>query len=160
MQTVIGILFILGYAAIAMEHPLRVNKSATAILLAVLCWLLYMISSITDHETVLHQLSEHLSEIAEILFFLMGALIIVELIDSHKGFRVVTGLIKTDSKTRLLWIISIITFFLSAVLNNMTTAIVMVSLLRKLIDDTHDRMVMAGMVVIASNSGGAWSPIG
>ena len=143
-----------------MEHPLRVNKSATAILLAVLCWLLYMISSSTDQGSALHQLSEHLSEIAEILFFLMGALIIVELIDSHKGFRIVTDLIKTDSKIRLLWIISAITFFLSAVLNNMTTAIVMVSLLRKLIDEKQERMVMAGMVVIASNAGGVWSPIG
>jgi len=160
VQTIIGILFILGYAAIAMEHPLGVNKSATAILLAVLCWLLYMISSITDHESVLHQLSEHLSEIAEILFFLMGALTIVELIDSHKGFRIVANLIRADSKIKLLWIISAITFFLSAVLNNMTTAIVMVSILKRLIEDKQDRKIMAGMVIIAANAGGAWSPIG
>lgn len=160
MQTVIGILFILGYAAIAMEHPLRVNKSATAILLAVLCWLLYMISGTTDHESVLRQLSEHLSEIAEILFFLMGAMAIVELIDSHKGFRIVANLIRADSKIKLLWIISALTFFLSAILNNMTTAIVMVSILKRLIEDKQDRKIMAGMVIIAANAGGAWSPIG
>src|ERR1043165_7809256 len=160
MQIIIGIVFIVGYAIIAMEHPLHVNKSAVAVLLAVLCWLLYMISNATDPESVLHQLSTHLSSIAEILFFLMGAMTIVELIDSHKGFRIVANLIRTNSRIKLLWIISIITFFLSAVLNNMTTAIVMVSILKRLIDDKQDRKIMAGMVIIAANAGGAWSPIG
>jgi NhaD family Na+/H+ antiporter len=160
MDSLIAIVFILGYAAIALEHPLRMNKSATAVLLAVFCWLLYMIGNNTDHDSVLHQLSEHLSGIAEILFFLMGAMAIVELIDSHKGFRIVANLIRTDSTIKLLWIISIITFFLSAILNNMTTAIVMVSLLKRLIEDKEDRKIMAGMVIIAANAGGAWSPIG
>jgi Na+/H+ antiporter NhaD/arsenite permease-like protein len=146
--------------SIATENSLRLNKSATAILLGVICWLLYMVSGNTDHESVLHQLSEHLSSIAEILFFLMGAMVIVELIDLHNGFRIVTDLINTDSKTKLLWIICIITFFLSAVLNNLTTAIVMISLLRKLIHDKRERMVMASMVIIAANAGGVWSPIG
>lgn len=160
MQTIISIVFLLGYAAIVLEHPLRVNKTASAILTGVMCWLLSMFHSNTDPSSLLHDLSGHLSSIAEILFFLMGAMTIVELIDAHKGFRIITGLFKTNSKKKLMWIICGITFFLSPVLDNLTTAIVMVSLLRKLINEKRERMVMASMIIIASNAGGAWSPLG
>lgn len=174
------VVFILGYAAIALEHPLKVNKSASALLLAVLMWVLFIFGGeeilvnaeglhayleeathgtfsgwVTNHE-ILH----HLGEISEIIFFLLGAMTIVELVDSHEGFRIITDKIKTTRKVKLLWIISIITFFMSAVLDNLTTSIVMIALLRKLIADKHDRWFFAGMVIIAANSGGAWSPIG
>ena len=152
------VVFILGYAVIALEHPLRVNKSATALLLAVAMWVLYDFSlpyRLTDLA-----LQAHLGDISGILFFLLGAMTIVELIDSHEGFRIITDRIKTTNKVKLLWVISIITFFLSAVLDNLTTAIVMVAMLRKLIGDKKERWFFAGMVIIAANSGGAFSPIG
>ena len=174
------IVFILGYAAIALEHPLKVNKSATALLLAVLMWVLLMmggasllVNPINFQEFLVkvpagsfaewlshHALLEHLGEISEIVFFLLGAMTIVELIDSHEGFRIITDKIKTTNKVKLLWVTSIITFFLSAVLDNLTTSIVMVALLRKLIADKKERWFYAGMVIIAANSGGAFSPIG
>jgi Na+/H+ antiporter NhaD/arsenite permease-like protein len=113
-----------------------------------------------DSHLVNEQLTEHIGELSGILFFLMGAMTIVELIDAHDGFEVITSRITTNNKRKLLWIISILTFFLSAALDNLTTAIVMVSLLRKLIDDKEDRLLFVGMVVIAANAGGAWSPIG
>jgi Na+/H+ antiporter NhaD/arsenite permease-like protein len=174
------IVFIAGYAAIALEHPLRVNKSATALLLAVLMWLLFitggeqvLVNTSSYHEFLRdhpgsgfpvwvshHALLLHLGEISEILFFLLGAMTIVELIDSHEGFRIITDQIKTTNKVKLLWMVSTITFFLSAILDNLTTAIVMVALLRKLIGDKKERWFYAGMVIIAANSGGAFSPIG
>jgi len=157
---IVTVIFIAGYAAISLENYLQVNKTATALLLGVACWLVYMLSNSTDQHTALHQLSEHLSSISEILFFLLGAMTIVELIDTHKGFRIVTDLITTPSKVKLLWIICIITFILSTVLNNLTTAIVMISLLQKMVDDKKERMIMSSMVIVASNSGGVWSPIG
>ncbi|HYV92153.1 MAG TPA: sodium:proton antiporter NhaD [Chitinophagales bacterium] len=160
VSVIITVIFIAGYAAISLENYLQVNKTATALLLGVACWLVYMLSNSTDQYTALHQLSEHLSDISEILFFLLGAMTIVELIDTHKGFRIVTDLITTTSKIKLLWIISIITFILSTILNNLTTAIVMISVLRSIVDDKKERMIMSSMVVIASNSGGVWSPIG
>ena len=174
------VVFILGYTAIALEHPLKVNKTATALLLAVILWVLLVIGgeSILLSHTAFndyllqepsgsfygwlgqHALREHLGEIAEIVFFLLGAMTIVELIDSHEGFRIITDRITTTNKVKLLWVIGGITFFLSAVLDNMTTAIVMVALLRKLIGDKKERWFFAGMVIIAANSGGAFSPIG
>jgi len=174
------IAFIIGYAAIALEHPLKVNKTATALFLAVALWVLFVIggdqilvSKVAFSEYLLthpggsfldwlshHALLEHLGEISEILFFLLGAMTIVELVDSHEGFRIITDRIKTTNKVKLLWVISIITFFLSSVLDNLTTAIVMVALLRKLIGDKNERWFYAGMVIIAANSGGAFSPIG
>jgi NhaD family Na+/H+ antiporter len=160
LEILIITVFVLGYTAIALEHPLKVNKSATALIIAVLCWTLYAIGGSHNIETTTHHLLEHLSDVAQILFFLIGAMTIVEIVDSHKGFKVVTDLIKTDSKRKLLWIISFITFFLSAILDNLTTSIVMVSLLRKLITDRHDRMIIASIIIIAANAGGAWSPIG
>ncbi len=159
MNLIIVAIFILGYAAIALEHPIKINKTASALLTGILCWVVYIMSS-ADTGIVSAQLYEHLGQIAGILFFLLGAMTIVELIDAHDGFDVITGRIKTTNKLKLLWIISIITFFLSAVLDNLTTTIVMVSLLRKLISDKKIRMFFVSMVVLAANAGGAWSPIG
>jgi Na+/H+ antiporter NhaD/arsenite permease-like protein len=159
MTAIIIILFIVGYLAIAFEHPLRINKAASALLTGVICWTVYALSD-ANHELVSEDLSHHLSEIAGILFFLLGAMVIVELIDAHDGFEVITQRIKTTSKRKLVWIVGFIAFFLSAVLDNLTTTIVMVSLLRKLIPSHKDRLMFAGLVVIAANAGGAWSPIG
>lgn len=159
--------FIIGYACIALEHPLKVNKTATALLLGVLTWAIYNafnMASGVDIETyrqfVTTNLIENLGETAEIVFFLLGAMTIVTLIEDYQGFSIITDKIKTTDKKRLLWIISILTFFLSALLDNMTTAIVMVALLRKLIADQKERWLYAGMVILAANAGGAWSPIG
>ena len=159
--------FIIGYACIALEHPLKVNKTATALLLGVLTWAIYNafnLASGVDIETyrqfVTTNLIENLGETAEIVFFLLGAMTIVTLIEDYQGFSIITDKIKTTDKKRLLWIISILTFFLSALLDNMTTAIVMVALLRKLIADQKERWLYAGMVILAANAGGAWSPIG
>ncbi|WP_411275093.1 sodium:proton antiporter NhaD [Daejeonella sp.] len=159
MNLLIVLVFVIGYAGIAFEHPLKVNKTASALLTGVLCWTIYMMSS-SDIDLVSGQLYEHLGQISGILFFLLGAMTIVELIDAHDGFEVITNRIKTTDKRKLLWIISILTFFLSAVLDNLTTTIVMVSLLRKLIDDKQTRMFFVSMVVLAANAGGAWTPIG
>ncbi|MBA3704967.1 MAG: sodium:proton antiporter NhaD [Bacteroidetes bacterium] len=159
MNILIVSIFILGYIAIAFEHPLKINKSASALLTGVLCWAVYILLA-QDKHLVSEQLTSSLGELSGILFFLMGAMTIVELIDAHEGFEVITSRITTTDKRKLLWIICIITFFLSAVLDNLTTTIVMVSLLKKLIDNRNDRLLFIGMVVIAANSGGAWSPIG
>lgn len=153
------IVFIAGYILIALEHPLKINKSATAILLAVGLWVLFILSQ-SDPAAINKQLLEHLGSISEILFFLLGAMIIVELVDSHEGFRLITDMIHTTKKVKLLWIVSLLTFFLSAVLDNLTTSIVMIALLRKLISDKRDRWFFGGMVIIAANSGGTFSPIG
>jgi Na+/H+ antiporter NhaD/arsenite permease-like protein len=150
------VVFIIGYIFIAMEHPFHVNKSATALLLGTIMWMLGNAYMPEAHE----HLVEHLGEVAEILFFLMGAMTIVEAVDSYGGFRIITDKINTTKKTSLLWIIAFITFFMSAVLDNLTTSIVMIALLRKLIDEKKDRWFFAGMVVLAANAGGAWSPIG
>ncbi len=159
MIFLISAIFIIGYAAIALEHSLRVNKAATALLTGVICWAVFALYS-SDKSHVAELLVEHLGELSGILFFLLGAMTIVELIDAHDGFEIITDHIKTNSKKKLLWIIVILTFFLSAVLDNLTTAIVMVSLLKKIIPDRKDRLLFAGMVIIAANAGGAWSPIG
>ncbi|MES2873351.1 MAG: sodium:proton antiporter NhaD [Bacteroidota bacterium] len=159
MNLLIALVFVVGYAGIAFEHPLKINKTASALLTGVLCWTIYMMGS-SDVDLVSGQLYEHLGQISGILFFLLGAMTIVELIDAHDGFDVITSRIATTDKRKLLWIISILTFFLSAVLDNLTTTIVMVSLLRKLIDDKPTRMFFVSMVVLAANAGGAWTPIG
>ena len=159
MHTLITLLFVVGYAAIAFEHQLKVNKTASALLTGVLCWVVYMLGS-GETPLVSAQLYEHLGQISGILFFLLGAMTIVELIDAHDGFEVITSRITTKDKRKLLWIIGFVTFFLSAVLDNLTTTIVMVSLLRKLITDRETRMFYIGMVIIAANAGGAWTPIG
>jgi Na+/H+ antiporter NhaD/arsenite permease-like protein len=159
MYILIILLFIVGYAAIAFEHPLQVNKTASALLTGVLCWVIYIVSTV-DVEHVTEQLYHHFGQISAILFFLLGAMTIVEIVDAHNGFAVITGRIKTKDTLKLLWIISIVTFFLSAVLDNLTTTIVMVSLLRKLVTDREKKLFFIGMIVIAANAGGAWTPIG
>jgi Na+/H+ antiporter NhaD/arsenite permease-like protein len=160
MEIAIILLFIVGYIAIALEHPIKINKTASALLTGVLCWTLYAISSPDEIHHIGEQLAEHLSEISAILFFLMGAMTIVELVDAFQGFRVVTDRIKTKNPKKLLWIICGVTFMLSAILDNLTTSIVMVSLIRKLVPNKQMRLFFAGMVVVAANAGGAFSPIG
>lgn len=152
-------IFVLGYAAIVFEHSLQIDKAAAALVTGVLCWTTYILGGADIHHAQ-HLLLEHVSEIAGILFFLLGAMTIVELVDAHEGFTVITSRLKTKNPVVLLWSVSLLTFFLSAVLDNLTTSIVMISLLRKLIKDQPTRWTFAGMVVIAANAGGAWSPIG
>jgi len=159
MDILIIITFILGYTAIALERPIRINKTASAILTGVLCWTIYILGS-ANRNLIDEQLYGHFGEISSILFFLLSAMTIVEIIDAHDGFEVITSKIKTKDQRKLLWIISLVAFFLSSVLDNLTTTIVMVSLLRKLVSDRTTRMYFVGMVVIAANAGGAWSPIG
>lgn len=159
MITAICIVFIVGYAAIAFEHPLKINKAATALVTAALCWSIFALFSTGGHGASEH-LTGHLGEVAGILFFLMGAMTIVELIDAHDGFYLITSRINTTDKRKLVWLLSFITFFLSAVLDNLTTTIVLVSLLRKIVSDREERLMFTGLVVIAANAGGAWSPIG
>ena len=192
METIIIIVFVIGYFCIALEHPIKINKTASAVLTGVLCWTLFAVSTPNESITgstqfadfidrlkldvgdkfsalgqqeifrgfVVSELSHHLSSIAEILIFLMGAMTIVELVDAHHGFRFITDRIRTKNPKRLLWIICWVTFFLSSVLDNLTTSIVMVSLIRKLIPNKEMRLFFAGMIVIAANAGGAWTPIG
>ncbi|MFN8307510.1 MAG: sodium:proton antiporter NhaD [Ferruginibacter sp.] len=159
MIIAICIVFILGYAAIAMEHPIRINKAASALVTAALCWSIYALFS-GDAHAVSEHLTGHLGEVSGILFFLMGAMTIVEIIDAHDGFHLITSRIKTTNKKKLVWIIATLTFFLSAVLDNLTATIVLVSLLRKIIAEKEERLLFSGLVVISANAGGAWSPIG
>ncbi len=180
------VIFVLGYTAIALEHPLKVDKAASALIIGTLLWVVYILGGETimqmgyspawmtflkEHPDVhgIHAIHEfivefeiihHLGEISEILFFLLGAMTIVEMVDQHDGFKIITDKIKTTNKVKLLWILSFLTFFMSALLDNLTTTIVLVALLRKLIDDKHTRWFFASMVVLAANAGGAWSPIG
>lgn len=189
MITVLVILFFVGYLAIALEHPLRVDKTATALMLGMLLWIIYAIGAeyivpLVDGESFKAYLAAHpaldgkglhmqalsyvtdvslvntLGDVTQTLFFLIGAMTIVELVDIHGGFTVITSKITTRNKRTLLWVICAVTFIFSAVLDNMTTTIVMVLLLRKIIEDQHERWLYAGMIVIAANTGGAWSPIG
>lgn len=159
MLTLMIAIFVIGYFLIALEHPFKIDKAASALITGVLVWTLFVLSG-ADHHFIEEELLHHLSEISSILFFLLGAMTIVELVDAHEGFAIITDKIKTKNKVKLLWIISVLTFFFSAALDNLTTSIVMISLLRKLIDDKHDRWFFAGIVVVAANAGGAWSPIG
>ncbi len=184
MLTVILIIFVLGYLAIALEHKLHINKAASALVTGVVCWALYIVnmnhllppdiikpwfeekaalehvSNVPLHFVVEAQHLHLTGEIASILFFLMGAMTIVELVDAHEGFAIVTNRIKARKKSSLLWIVGLLTFFMSAVLDNLTTTIVMVSLLRKLVSDREDRLRFVGLTVIAANAGGAWTAIG
>ncbi|MCA1458457.1 sodium:proton antiporter NhaD [Bradyrhizobium sp. BRP22] len=151
--------FVVAYAAIALEHPIGINKSASALLGAGLLWTLYAVGS-SDPALIDKQLNESVSETAQIVFFLLGAMTIVEVIDAHNGFEVITSLIRTKKQVSLIWLVGFVTFFLSAVLDNLTTTIVMISLMRKLLYHPSDRLFFASMIVIAANAGGAWSPIG
>lgn len=152
--------FLIGYACIALEHPLKVNKAAPALIIGVLTWVIYITMGDGDVHQTIHLLQENLGETSETLFFLLAAMTIVEAVDSHSGFSVLTNIITTRSKVKLLWIICLLTFFMSAVLDNLTTTIVMIALLRKLVADKETRWTLVGAVVIAANAGGAWSPIG
>lgn len=158
--------FVIGYLMIALEHPLKLDKSVPALLIGALCWALISLGGleVLDHHgepgTIEGVLLHHLGKTAEILIFLLGAMTIVELVDLHRGFSIITDRIQTKDKYKLLWAVSILAFFLSAVLDNLTTTIVMVSLLRKLIRDREDRIWFASIIIIAANAGGAWSPIG
>jgi len=160
MMPLIAVVFVLCYALIAFEHPIKINKSATALIAAGVMWTLYSFVSPLGVEEVGKQLTEKLAETAAIVFFLIGAMTIVEVIDSHGGFEVITSRIRATKLTSLLWIIGFLAFFLSAILDNMTTTIVMVALMKRLLKDHGQRLFFAGIIVIAANAGGAWSPIG
>jgi NhaD family Na+/H+ antiporter len=159
MLTALVIVFVLAYAAIALEHPIKINKSASALIGAGLLWTIYAVS-MSDHHLVSEQLGESLMSTAQIVFFLMGAMTIVEVVDAHNGFEVITSRINTKKLSTLMWMVGFVTFFLSAILDNLTTTIVMVSLMKKLLGKRDDRLFFAGIIVIAANAGGAWTPIG
>ena len=168
--------FVIGYAFIAMESLTKINKAAIALLMLVGCWTLYMFDpsqflqlmhpdfAAADHQQMMEKITsiiqEHLGDTSTTLFFLMGAMTIVEIVDQNGGFNWVRGVMKTNSKRTLLWRIAFMTFFLSAILDNLTTSIVMIMILRKLVSDHKDRIIYASLVIIAANSGGAFSPIG
>lgn len=189
MTALMLVIFVVGYLGIAFEHPLKVNKAGIAILTGVAMWVVYILSAgefiplvsqiefehfisispelqslpLGEQQTrfvVDSQIIEHIGDIAEILLFLMGAMAIVELIDSHGGFEFITNRIRTKKKSKLLWFVAVITFFMSAVLDNLTTSIVMVMMLRKIVANYKERWLFGSLIVIAANSGGAWSPIG
>jgi len=159
MLTVLLVIFVLCYVAIALEHPLKVNKSASALLGAGLLWTVYALSA-GNPDAVSQELGVSLLGTAQIVFFLIGAMTIVEVVDAHNGFAVITERIRTTRLSSLMWLVGFVTFFLSAILDNLTTAIVMVSLMKKLLDRREDRLFFAGIIVIAANAGGAWTPIG
>ena len=179
MDYILLAIFVIGYVGIVLEHNIKIDKAASALLTGTVLWGLFVTgyTEVPAHLVDLfssfshdghaslsgfyeHRLLHHMQEISSILFFLLGAMTIVELVDAHEGFRVITDRINTSNKVKLMWIICILTFFFSALLDNLTTSIVMISLLRKLIDDKETRWLFAGMVVVAANAGGAWSPIG
>lgn len=169
MYTAIIIVFAIGYLGIALEHNIKINKTATALLLGVLCWTLLIIGhptifpnldATTAYQFLSDALLEHIGEISEILFFLLGAMAIVELMDAHGGFTIITDKIKITKKAHLLWALTLITFFLSALLDNLTTSIVMAAVLRKMVKNRNDLWLFASLMIIAANAGGAWSPIG
>lgn len=180
------VIFVLGYVAIALEHPLKVDKTASALIIGSLCWVVYILdvenvlslgysnswkefqllfpllqgTEAMRHFIVDHEIINHIGEIGEILFFLLAAMTIVEVVDHHHGFKIITDRITATKKIKLLWMMSLLTFFMSSMLDNLTTTIVMVALLRKLINDKQTRWFFASMLVLAANAGGAWSPIG
>ena len=159
MLTILVVIFVFAYLAIALEHPIKINKSASALIAAGLLWTVYAALGNDPHRAV-DQLNESLAATAQIVFFLIGAMTIVEVIDAHNGFEVITFRIKTTSLSSLMWLVGFVTFFLSSVLDNLTTTIVMISLMKKLLDRQEDRLFFAGIIVIAANAGGAWTPIG
>lgn len=176
MEAWIIAIFFIGYFCITTEHQIRVDKTISALAMAVICWTILKVFNIdvmevvngvlvpansSDNSTAIDlALQHHLAETAEILFFLIGAMTIVEVIDMHRGFEIIKRVIRTQSKVKLLWIIGVIAFFLSAIIDNLTTTIILITILRKLIPDQKERIWYASMIVIAANAGGAWSPIG
>ncbi len=159
MILVLSLLFVLCYLAIALEHPLKVNKSAAALIGAGLMWTVYALSQ-HNAAQLNQELGQSLLDTAQIVFFLIAAMAIVEVVDAHDGFEVLTGLIKTPRLSTLVWLVGFFTFFLSSILDNLTTTIVMVSLMKRLLARREDRLRFAGVIVIAANAGGAWTPIG
>ena len=159
-QILISLIFVIGYILIIVEHQIRVNKAGVALLTGVLCWTLIFMESFPKENLVMQYMNAHLGDIAQVLFFLLGAMTIVELIDSYHGFKAIPNLIRTQDKRLLLWIFSLLTFFISAVLDNVTTTIVMITLARQFLVEKEDRMIFAGIIILAANAGGAWSPIG
>jgi NhaD family Na+/H+ antiporter len=159
MNTLLIVIFVMTYAAIAFEHPIKINKSATALMGAGLLWTVYALGG-PEAKLVSEAMGESLMSTAQIVFFLMGAMTIVEVVDAHDGFEVITARIRTSQLSTLMWLVGFVTFFLSSILDNLTTAIVMVSLMKKLLEKREDRLFFAGMIVIAANAGGAWTPIG
>ena len=159
MLTAISSIFVLSYLAIALEHPLKISKSASALMGAGWLWTIYALAS-GDMNQVDADLNRSLMGTAQIVFFLMGAMTIVEVVDAHEGFLAITSRIKTTRLSSLMWLVGFVTFFLSSILDNLTTTIVMVSLMKKLLDERDDRLFFAGIIVIAANAGGAWTPIG
>ena len=157
--TLMIIVFLLGYLAIALEHSIKIDKAASALIIGGLGWALFSFSGVSPH-TLTHEIQHHLVDIAEILFFLLGAMTIVELIDAHQGFSIITDKITTNKKISLIWILAIVTFFFSALLDNLTTAIIMAALLPKIIKEKETLWLFAGVLIISANAGGAWSPIG
>ena len=159
MMIALVVIFIIGYLLITLEHAIHINKSAIALITAVLSWTILVMNP-ANKEAALETLGHHFSGVAEIVFFLLGAMTIVELIDAHDGFQNITEKIKTTNKTKFIWTISLVTFFLSAVLDNLTSTIVMISIVNKLVKEKTVKWHLLGLVVISSNAGGAWSPIG
>jgi Na+/H+ antiporter NhaD/arsenite permease-like protein len=159
MALTLIVIFVCAYVAIALETPLQIGKSAFALFGAGLLWTVYALSS-GDSARVGHELNESITTTAQITFFLLGAMTIVEVIDAHEGFALLTSFIRTRRLSVLLWVFAWVTFFLSAVLDNLTTTIVMVSVIRKMIDKGEDRLLVSSIIVIAANAGGAWSPLG
>ncbi len=176
MTAALVVVFILGYFLIAVEHPIKIDKSATALLLGMVMWVLfilgadalpYVVEKAAEHgyeghlsDFVNAEILHHMGDISTTLFFLIGAMTIVELVDVHGGFCIITDRITSRNKKKLLWILGFVTFFMSAILDNLTTSIVMVMLLRKLVNDPKERWLYASMIIISANAGGAWSPIG
>ncbi|MCX8147584.1 MAG: sodium:proton antiporter NhaD, partial [Candidatus Woesearchaeota archaeon] len=155
----IGVFFI-GYLAIILEHKVKLNKAAIAIFMAVASWAIFFSSRDFHLREGLHMLDMHLCQVAQVVFFLLGAMTIVELMDSHGSFTIITKFIQTKSQRKMLWLIGLVAFFLSAVLDNLTTTILIVSVLRKLIEQRSERLIFSCLVVVAANAGGAWTPIG
>ena len=159
MITLLILTFVMGYACIIAEEMIKINKAAIALLTGVLCWTIYILSN-HNAQVVENQLVVKFSEAAELLFFLLGAMALVEVIDAHDGFDIIISRLTTRRKASFLLLITVFTFFLSAILDNLTTTIVMVSFVRKLIGDREERLRLVGMIIIAANAGGAWSPMG
>lgn len=159
MSFILILIFILGYILITMEHFIGINKAAFALFIAVISWTILVFST-SDFTILFSSLNTHLSNVSEIVFFLLGAMTIVQLIDAHDGFSIIAKKIKTNNKNKFIWLVALITFFLSAILDNLTTTIVMVSILSKLIADKKTKCYILGLVIISSNAGGAFSPIG
>lgn len=160
MVSVLLTVAVLGYLAVIFEAPIKINKTITALLTGALCWVIIAVFQGNEDHGTTDSLMEHFGEISGLLIFLLGAMTIVELIDLHKGFSVITHRIRTNSVHKLLWIVGFVTFFMSSLLDNLATTIIMVTLLRKIMPKSEIRMILAGIVVIAANAGGAFSPIG